>query len=161
MECLADVYLESGPLHGYCWAYQLADGLFTDLNVENGLEIQYALPNTSFNDHARIGCNLNQPRAGGLGSEGEFDPTGWNGVCVAGRGWVRIYIELLDSAQWCVEMPEGDCAAWSEFSTECWPGGNGTPYDGRPLTSVTVTVPSDVSGVPVAGSICVSSIALY
>jgi hypothetical protein len=79
---------------------------------------------------------------------------------------LRLQIQAADGAdnamhRWCAEIGTGGAnifVPYSSFNTECWPGGEGVPYDGTtPISQVIIQVPSAETNVNF--DFCVNSIA--
>jgi hypothetical protein len=168
----ASPYIDDSTIHGYCFGVDVIGGVLTEWNVEDELCGDYTLPNTSWDDVAMVGCNVNQPRGGGEGSEGTWMPTTESGICVLGSGFERIQIQGPNGAtdeieRWCTDVSRGGgCAEWSEFNTQCWPGGDGIDYDYEPLQTVMALQPSLGDGVDViepklSDTLCVTDVYVY
>lgn len=117
---------------------------------------------------AMVGWNLNQ-EATTDAPLGEITP-GNEGISVNitanTPAQLRLQIQAADGAdnadhRWCAEIGTGGAnifVPYSSFNTECWPGGEGTAYDGSvPLTQVIVQVPSATTDVNF--DFCINSIA--
>jgi len=79
---------------------------------------------------------------------------------------LRLQIQAADGEtnaahRWCAEIGttgEKIFVPWASFNTECWPGGDGTAYDGTtPLAQTIVQVPSTATDVNF--DFCINSIA--
>jgi len=154
-------YLDSSPLMGYCFSFQVVGGTTTDGDAEtDGLEFPYSLPGDSYDDVAMAGCNVNQDADGGDALT--YDTTGDTGICVDGSGFQRIQIQVSETQSWCAKPDASGCAAWADFNSACWDN-SGTYYvadDGQPaIEAVLVAVPSGTSG-PMSGTICVENISV-
>jgi hypothetical protein len=118
---------------------------------------------------AMVGWNLNQESMPPDSPLGEIMP-GNEGISVNitanTLAQLRLQIQAADGEtnalhRWCAEIGTGGAdifVPYTSFNTECWPGGEGTAYDGSvPLTQVIVQVPSATTDV--AFDFCINSIA--
>lgn len=66
-----------------------------------------------------------------------------------------------ESQRWCTEIGsaggENIFVPYDAFNSQCWPGGDGVPYNGEPIAQVIVQVPSSTADVNF--DFCVNSIA--
>ena len=146
-------YMESGNWRGFAWTATSAMGgsidppdfadafdfpLCASGNVQSGTS-----------NVAMVGWNLNQSTDEGAPAMA-VTPTQAGvlvGITNAGGSELRLQLQGPNGAtdpddRWCAVIPgTGGFIPYDGFNTECWAGGNGTPYAGEPIVAAIVLVP--------------------
>jgi hypothetical protein len=109
---------------------------------------------------AGIAWNVNQAMTTGAPTM-SVAPTG-TGLSIDAPGTttaMRVYLSD-GTTSWCAYLPAagGGRIPWSSFNTECWPGGQGTPYAMQPLVQVLIGAVADET-VATCFCFCIVSIA--
>jgi hypothetical protein len=155
-------YYESGAWHGYAWTAPVGEGTtvepadFSTLASGSPFCVSGVVgPADDYSGVSLLGFNVNQAQTADGGGDPPIEtatPTAM-GIAVSFDKTVastlRIQIqgpngETDANDRWCWEIadPAGPVfAPYSEFNTECWQGGEGTPYANQPLAAVVFTVP--------------------
>lgn len=109
---------------------------------------------------AGIEWNVNQAMTTGAPAM-SVTPTG-TGLSIDGPGTTTaMRVNLTDgTTTWCAYLPAagGGTIPWSSFNTECWPGGQGTPYTMQPFVKVQVAAVANETD-PTCFCFCIVSIA--
>jgi hypothetical protein len=150
--------LNNGTLQGFCYAIVDIDGVETEGDVETlGLEFDYVLPGTSYDDFALVGCNVNQDVSGVTDPPAdEVTVATTDQICVAGSGFDRIQIQDSSGTWWCA-APTSTCVPAGDFNTACWDA-SGEFFHGGPTQQILAMQPSSESKTPIIGTICVADI---
>ncbi len=163
-------YIVNGSWHGFAWTATSPSG-GTISPDDFGAVTDFPLcasgtVETGYDNVAMVGWNLNQEVADGEPAL-PVDPT-LQGISVSvdnpGGSDLRLQIQGPSGDQeasdrWCAILPgTGGFIPYDAFNTECWAGGNGTPYTGQPIVAAIVLVPGGSSG-PVSFDFCVTNLA--
>ncbi|HEY3494260.1 MAG TPA: hypothetical protein VGK73_06225, partial [Polyangiaceae bacterium] len=167
-------YLTSGAWRGFAWTATFGTGnTITPASYEGTLDWPVCAAGTVIgvadgSNGAMLGWNLNQERVA-ESPLGTITPAN-EGISVNitanTPAQLRLQIQGLDGEtnaehRWCAEIGTGGASIfvpYSSFNTECWPGGEGLPYDGSvPIAQAIIQVPSATTDVPF--DFCVNSIA--
>jgi hypothetical protein len=164
-------YFTSGSWHGFAFTATYTDtattaddpNMITPANFEGQTDWPLCVSGTvaapsadkEYNG-AMVGWSLNQERMPDA-PLGTIVPS-LEGITVSvtaknnSQAQLRLQIQGPNGAtdasdRWCTEIGTGGTnifVPWSTFNTECWAGGDGTPYNGTsPLSQVIVQVPND------------------
>jgi len=97
-------------------------------------------PSSDVESQAGVEWNVNQAMTAGA-SAMTVTPTGTGLSINAPGATTAMRVNLTDgTTSWCAYLPAagGGTIPWSSFRTECWPGGQGTPYAKQPFVRVQV-----------------------
>jgi hypothetical protein len=177
-------YVTAGPWHGWAWPTAEVPSLGTTMTP-----LPATLGGTGFaatkagSPLCASGTVAMDPNLGGVALVGiwiqqnktpanaplnTWAPSGtgvkWQ-ISNTGGSPLRIQIQGAagyPSAAWCsVLTGSSGTIRWSDFNTQCWPGGASTNYDGSvPLNLIMVEVPGSNSA-PVPFNFCVQGLAPY
>ncbi|MFC1641162.1 hypothetical protein ACFL5O_00525 [Myxococcota bacterium] len=157
-------YYTTGDWHGYAWnAAQPQTGDAVSTIEPASFETHTAgspfcvagivAPMSDYSGTAMVGLNLSQEE-GADGGEQEIATSGDGIVVNVTRNvtsTVRVQIQSLDGGtnadhRWCSTLKQFDenvLIPWSDFNTECWPGGKGVDYAQEPISAALILIPGD------------------
>ncbi|MDD9938296.1 MAG: hypothetical protein OXT09_32105, partial [Myxococcales bacterium] len=158
-------YIISGRFQGYAWTDTSAgSSTIAPGDYASVMEFPLCASGTvagGYENVAMVGWNLNQGTA--AGDPKESITLAMDGLSVelsntAGSP-LRLQLEGEGGGRWCAPITQGGgFIAYGSFNTECWEGGNGTPYGGEPVVAAVVLVPGAESA-PVDFDFCLEGLA--
>ena len=167
-------YFTSGTWKGFAWTATFGvGGTVTPANFAGVADWPVCAKGTvkgvaDGSNGAMVGWNLNQEKVkdAPLGTVTPSKAGVTVNVKANATAQLRLQIQAADGEtnalhRWCAEIGTGGekiFVPWASFNTECWPGGEGTAYDGvTPLAQTIIQVPSTATDVNF--DFCINSIA--
>jgi hypothetical protein len=155
---------------GYAWLSATPEGESTIATSGGGVDFSdcggdcmlcvagTVAPTADFSGVGILGVNLNQLQSSS--TPDTLSVTGSVDINVSNAGGSPLRVQLSGSKDWCVDISGMDGAVSltaSDFTTECWEGGDQVPYDGEEVEALMLIVPgSDTDATDF--DICLNSV---